>query len=69
MRQFMRELGYDVSEPSLLRMDNQSAIAVSKNPEHHGRMRLLQYLQVYCVRASLQRLFPCLETLSYFRYP
>jgi len=27
MRQFMGELGYDVSGPSLLRMDNQSAIA------------------------------------------
>ena len=26
------ELGYDISGPSLLRMDNQSAIAVSKNP-------------------------------------
>ena len=29
MCQFMRELGYDVSGPFLLQMDNQSAIAVS----------------------------------------
>src|SRR5260221_5169983 len=35
MCQFMGELGYDVSGPSLLRMDNQSAIAVSKNLEDH----------------------------------
>src|ERR1700761_6771813 len=32
MRQFMGELGYTISGPSLLRMDNQLAIAVSKNP-------------------------------------
>ena len=43
MRQFMGELGYDVSGPSLLRMDNQSAIAVNKNPEHHGKMKHLSF--------------------------
>jgi len=32
MCQFMGELWYDVSGPSLLWMDNQSTIAVSKNP-------------------------------------
>ena len=41
MHQLMGELGYDISGPSVLRMDNQSAIAVSKNPEHHGRMKHL----------------------------
>ena len=41
MCQFMGELGYDISGPSLLRMDNQSAIAVSKNPEHHSKMKHL----------------------------
>ena len=35
MCQFMGELGYDVSGPSLLWMDNQSAIAVNKNLELH----------------------------------
>ena len=29
----MKEIGNDISGPSLLGMDNQSAIAVSKNPE------------------------------------
>ena len=41
MRQFMGELGYPPSSSSVLLMDNQSAISVSKNPEHHGRMKHL----------------------------
>ena len=41
MCQFMGELGYSISGTSILRMDNQSAIAVSKNPEHHSRMKHL----------------------------
>ena len=39
MWQFMGELGYSPSTSSTLLMDNQSAISVSKNPEHHGRMK------------------------------
>jgi hypothetical protein len=38
MRQLLGELGFDVSKPSLLLLDNQSAIQVARNPEHHGRM-------------------------------
>jgi hypothetical protein len=41
MRQFLTELGLSFSSPSLLRLDNQSAISVSQNPEHHGRMKHL----------------------------
>ena len=41
MRQFMGELAYSPSSSSTLLMDNQSAISVSKNPEHHGRMKHL----------------------------
>jgi hypothetical protein len=133
MHQFMGELGYDVSEPSLLQINNQSAIAVSKNLEHlvldqecnlrgpdctclcantkHNYKYLLkgirppqglemcryawfdfyleiwtvaltycirvllyindslQYLQPYCVRVMLQRLFSCLELLSQVHFP
>jgi hypothetical protein len=36
---FMRELGYNVLGHSLLWIDNQSAIAVSKNLEHHSKMK------------------------------
>jgi len=53
MRQFMGELGYTISDPSLLRMDNQSAIAVSKNPEHHSRMKHLS-LRFFWLRDAVQ---------------
>ena len=49
MRQFLGELGYPQHGPSILRMDNQSAISVSKNPEHHGRMKHLD-LRWYWLR-------------------
>ena len=39
MRSLLSELGYDMSGSSLMRLDNQSALAVAKNPEHHGRMK------------------------------
>ena len=35
------ELGYPVTIPSSLFIDNESAVTVSKNPEHHGRMKHL----------------------------
>jgi hypothetical protein len=53
MCQFMGELGYDISGPSMLRMDNQSAIAVSKNPEHHSRMKHLS-LHLFWLRDAVQ---------------
>ena len=49
----MGELGYSVSGPSVLRMDNQSAIAVSKNPEHHGKMKHLS-LHLFWLRDAVQ---------------
>jgi hypothetical protein len=39
MRVLLGELGFLISGPSLLLLDNQSAIQVGKNPEHHGRMK------------------------------
>lgn len=41
MRNILCEFGYNMDKPSVLHMDNQSAISVSKNPEHHGRMKHL----------------------------
>ena len=41
LRQFLKELGFPVSGPTTLLVDNQSAIAVTRNPEHHGRMKHL----------------------------
>jgi hypothetical protein len=49
MHQFLNELGYPQHGPSILHMDNQSAISVSKNPEHHGRMKHLD-LRWYWLR-------------------
>ena len=36
---FLRELGFDMSEPPPLRMDNKSAIDLAYNPEHHARTK------------------------------
>jgi hypothetical protein len=41
MRSFLGELGYSFDAPSLLLVDNQSAIQVARNPEHHGRLKSL----------------------------
>ena len=41
MRNILGEFGYAVSGPSSLGIDNLSAISVSKNPEHFGRMKHL----------------------------
>jgi len=37
-RNFTSELGYPPSGVTMLWLDNQSAIHVGKNPEHHSRM-------------------------------
>jgi len=46
MRNLISEFGYSCSGASTLwssplKMDNQGAISVAKNPEHHGRMKHL----------------------------
>ena len=35
-KNILQEFGYLVDYPSTLFIDNQSALTVSKNPEHHG---------------------------------
>ncbi len=52
MRNLLREFGYPISTPSTLHMDNQSAISVSKNPEHHGQMKHLD-LRFYWLRDAV----------------
>ena len=50
MRNLFTELGYDVeSKPSILHIDNQSAISVAKNPEHFGRLKHIK-LRMYWLR-------------------
>ena len=54
-RNFLRELGLEVDGPSDIHIDNQSALSVAKNPEHHGRMKHLD-LQFFWLRdAASQR--------------
>ena len=52
MRNILREFGYALDTPSTLHIDNQSAISVSKNPEHHGRMKHLD-LRFYWLRDAV----------------
>jgi hypothetical protein len=49
MPALLGELGFPISSPSLLLLDNQSAIQVGKNPEHHGCMKHLN-LRFYWLR-------------------
>jgi hypothetical protein len=41
MRNILHEFGFPQHGASPLHIDNQSAISVSKNPEHFGRMKHL----------------------------
>ena len=41
MRNLLHEMGFSPTGPSVLRIDNQSAISVAKHPEHHERMKQL----------------------------
>ena len=41
IRSLLHDLGYTFATPTIIHVNNQSAIKVSKNPEHHGRMKHL----------------------------
>ena len=54
LRNLFTELGFNfTSNSSPLYIDNQSAIAVARNPEHHGRMKHLD-LRYYCLRDAVE---------------
>jgi hypothetical protein len=53
MRNILKEFGYKIDGPSLLHCDNQSAIQVAKNPEHHGRMKHLD-LRFFWLRDAVE---------------
>ena len=53
MQQLFKELGMTSPAPSTLYIDNQSAISVAKNPEHHGRMKHLS-LRLFWLRDVVQ---------------
>ena len=51
-RSLLGELGYTIDGPSPLHIDNNSAVSVSKNPEHHGRMKHLD-LRFFWLREAV----------------
>jgi len=53
MRNILAEFGFPSSFPSTLYIDNKSGIEVSKNPEHHGRMKHLD-LRHHWLREAVQ---------------
>lgn len=53
MRNLLTELGYDFPSSSTLHMDNNSAIAVCKNPEHFSKLKHMN-LRLYWLRDSVQ---------------
>jgi hypothetical protein len=54
LRNLFTELGYPIASPSTLCVDNNSAISVAKNPEHHGRMKHLD-LRFYWLRNEVEK--------------
>ena len=53
LRNLFAELGFPLQGPSSLCLDNQSALAVTKQPEHHGRMKHLD-LRFYWLRDAVK---------------
>jgi hypothetical protein len=53
MHNILSEFGYKPSLPSKLRVDNQSAMNVAKNPEHHGCMKHLD-LRFHWLREKVE---------------
>jgi len=54
LRNLFKAFGYKIDEPSTLLIDNNSAISVAKNPEHHGRMKHLD-LRFYWLRDEVEK--------------
>ena len=53
MRNLLTEFGFNFTSPSPLLIDNNSAVTVAKNPEHHGRMKHLD-LRFYWLRDTVE---------------
>jgi hypothetical protein len=54
LRNLFTELGYSFTHSSTLHIDNESALSVAKDPEHHGRMKHLD-LRFYWLRDEVAR--------------
>ena len=58
MQQLLHEIGYTSPAPSTLFIDNQSAISVAKNPEHHGRIKHLDLAYFWLSQKWVKRKDP-----------
>lgn len=54
LRNLFTAMGYKFDSPSVLHIDNNSALSVAKNPEHHGRMKHLD-LRFYWLRDEVEK--------------
>jgi hypothetical protein len=54
MRSLLQELGMKIVGPSPLMVDNQSALKVLRNPEHHGRMKHIS-IKWHWIREVIKR--------------
>lgn len=54
LRNLFTELGYKATGPSTLFIDNQAALSVAKNPQHHGRVKHLD-LRYYWLRDEVEK--------------
>jgi hypothetical protein len=64
----LNDLGFGDSEPTRLHVDNQSAIVVACNPEHHSRMKHVDrrhYFVCECVE-NLQIVVPFVASADFF---
>jgi hypothetical protein len=54
MRSLLTELGHKMDKPSPLMVDNQSALKVLKNPEHHSKMKHID-IKMHWIRQEIKR--------------
>jgi len=50
---FLKEIGYDISNQNVIYCDNQSAIALAHNPEHHARTKHID-IQYHFIRNCIE---------------
>ena len=53
LHRFLKEIGYDVNDQNIIYCDNQSAIALAHNPEHHARTKHID-IQYHFVRNCVE---------------
>ncbi len=53
LRNLFEEFGYKHTGPSTLHIDNQSALSVMRNPDHHGHVKHLD-LHFYWLRDEIE---------------